>query len=55
MEIAGLSFFGGSIVGGFIQSKNAYLNWMETNRGTQFTDHFEAKVGDYYIPNFCFE
>ncbi|KAF4516796.1 hypothetical protein B566_EDAN004635 [Ephemera danica] len=38
-----LGLFTGGCIGGFIHSRNAYLNFMETNQATAFTSHLEAK------------
>ncbi|CAD6992787.1 RPII140-upstream gene protein [Ceratitis capitata] len=38
-----LGFLFGAIYGGVIQSRNAYLNFMESNQATAFKSHLDAK------------
>jgi hypothetical protein len=35
-------------MGGFYQSRNAYLDFMERNQATAFNDHIHAKVCENY-------
>lgn len=39
-----LGFLVGAIYGGIIQSRVAYVNFMENNQATAFKSHLDAKV-----------
>lgn len=39
-----LGFLTGAIYGGVIQSRVAYMNFMENNEATAFNSHLDAKV-----------
>jgi len=38
-----LGFLTGSVLGGFVKSREAYLNYMENNQASTFTSHLDAK------------
>lgn len=38
-----VSFLGGAVYGGFLKSRQAYVDFMENNQATAFKSHFEAK------------
>lgn len=39
----------GAIYGGIIQSRQAYMNFMENNEATAFKSHLDAKVISIYL------
>lgn len=43
-QTAFMGFLGGSVYGGFLKSRLAYLEFMENNQATSFKSHFDAKV-----------
>jgi len=47
--------FFGACYGGFLQSREAYLNFIERNHGTKFTDQYDAKkkLQDFVTVNFA--
>ncbi|KAJ6640224.1 hypothetical protein Bhyg_12974 [Pseudolycoriella hygida] len=42
-QSAFLGFLTGVVMGGFIHSREAYVNFMENNQATSFKSHFDAK------------
>lgn len=44
-QSAFMSFLAGAVYGGFIQSRAAYMEFMENNQATAFKSHLDAKVG----------
>lgn len=50
-----LSFLAGAVYGGFIQSRGAYMNFMENNQATAFQSHLDAKkkLQDQVTVNFA--
>lgn len=43
-QSAFMGFLTGAIYGGFIQSRAAYMEFMESNQATAFKSHLDAKV-----------
>lgn len=43
-QAAFVSFLGGAVYGGFLKSRQAYVDFMENNQASAFKSHFEAKV-----------
>lgn len=39
-----MGFLTGAVYGGFVQSRAAYLEFMENNQATAFKSHLDAKV-----------
>lgn len=39
-----LGMFSGALYGGFLNSRNAYFDFMDTNQATAFKSHLDAKV-----------
>jgi len=44
IQVACMSSFIGAMYGGFMHSRDAYLDFMKNNQATVFRDHLEAKV-----------
>ncbi|VEN48696.1 unnamed protein product [Callosobruchus maculatus] len=43
LQVAAMSIFVGSIYGGVVNSRGAYIEFMKNNQATSFINHFEAK------------